>query len=197
MKYLEKVCCYPGNPKAIQISAACWGLAHAYHALFNTIQHLQGEENTSESDDNTTDLPTPTTDPAGTPIPALGSVVALSIVTDPVVTPTLMVSPEVAPVMDPVSVSCTVMRKKKKILPEGDAACPEVQSCGCSTPYKEHCGCYNSCDKPCSCFDFFDRPCSLLYFSRAMTLTTNPEATPIPPSPMLPKGLLWFNMADG
>ncbi|KAK4811246.1 hypothetical protein QYF61_022143 [Mycteria americana] len=40
--YLEKVCCHPGNSKEIQITAMCWGLAHAYRALFNTIQNPQG-----------------------------------------------------------------------------------------------------------------------------------------------------------
>ena len=36
--YLEAVCCHPGNSRKTQISATYWGLAHAYRALFNTIQ---------------------------------------------------------------------------------------------------------------------------------------------------------------
>lgn len=59
LEYLEKVCCRPGSPKETQITAACQGLAYAYQAQFKTIQHPQGEENTSGSDDNTTDSPTP------------------------------------------------------------------------------------------------------------------------------------------
>ncbi|KAK4810968.1 LOW QUALITY PROTEIN: hypothetical protein QYF61_014440 [Mycteria americana] len=42
VEYLEKVCCHPDNSKEIQITAMCWGLAHAYRALFNTIQNPQG-----------------------------------------------------------------------------------------------------------------------------------------------------------
>jgi len=30
VKYLEKVCCHPGNSRKTQITATCWGLAHAY-----------------------------------------------------------------------------------------------------------------------------------------------------------------------
>jgi len=56
---LEKVCCSSGNSREAQITAACWGLASAYPALFKTIQHPQGEENTSGSDDNAMDSPIP------------------------------------------------------------------------------------------------------------------------------------------
>ncbi|KAK4833064.1 hypothetical protein QYF61_027726 [Mycteria americana] len=42
VEYLEKVCCHSDNSKEIQITAMCWGLAHAYQALFNTIQNPQG-----------------------------------------------------------------------------------------------------------------------------------------------------------
>jgi len=30
VKYLQKVCCHPGNSRETQITAMCWGLAHAY-----------------------------------------------------------------------------------------------------------------------------------------------------------------------
>ncbi|KAK4806731.1 hypothetical protein QYF61_007529 [Mycteria americana] len=42
VEYLEKVCCDSGNSKEIQITAMCWGLAHAYRALFNATQNPQG-----------------------------------------------------------------------------------------------------------------------------------------------------------
>ncbi|GAB0208748.1 microtubule-associated protein RP/EB family member 1-like [Grus japonensis] len=54
VEYLEKVCCHPGNSRDTQITAMCWGLAHAYRALFNTIQYLQREEKVSGSDDKRT-----------------------------------------------------------------------------------------------------------------------------------------------
>jgi len=44
VKYLQKVCCHPGNSRETQITATCWGLAHAYRAsLFNTVQCPKGE----------------------------------------------------------------------------------------------------------------------------------------------------------
>ncbi|KAK4814671.1 hypothetical protein QYF61_024978 [Mycteria americana] len=55
VEYLEKVCCHPGNSRETQITAMCWGLAHSYQALFNTIQNLQREEKVSGSGDKTTD----------------------------------------------------------------------------------------------------------------------------------------------
>jgi len=30
VKYLQKVCCHPGNSRETQITAMCWGLAHTY-----------------------------------------------------------------------------------------------------------------------------------------------------------------------
>jgi len=38
VKYLQKVCCHPGTSRETQITAMCWGLAHAYRAMFNTVQ---------------------------------------------------------------------------------------------------------------------------------------------------------------
>jgi len=43
VKYLQKVCCHPGNSRETQITATCWGLAHTYRALFNLIQCFKGE----------------------------------------------------------------------------------------------------------------------------------------------------------
>ena len=37
VEYLEKVCSHPSNSRETQITATCWGLAHAYRALFNSI----------------------------------------------------------------------------------------------------------------------------------------------------------------
>ncbi|KAK4831865.1 hypothetical protein QYF61_019693 [Mycteria americana] len=45
VEYLEKVCCHLANSRETQITAMCWGLAHAYRALFNTIQNPQGSGN--------------------------------------------------------------------------------------------------------------------------------------------------------
>jgi len=43
VKYLEKVCCHPGNSRETSLTTMCWGLAHAYQALFNTVQCPKGE----------------------------------------------------------------------------------------------------------------------------------------------------------
>ncbi|KAK4825000.1 hypothetical protein QYF61_022572 [Mycteria americana] len=61
VEHLEKVCCHPGNSKEIQITAMCWGLAHAYQAMFNTIQNPQDDK---------------TTDTVATPAPAATSTAA-------------------------------------------------------------------------------------------------------------------------
>jgi len=42
-KYLQKVCCHPGNSRETQITSMCWGLAHAYRALLNLNQCPKGE----------------------------------------------------------------------------------------------------------------------------------------------------------
>ncbi|KAK4818255.1 hypothetical protein QYF61_009430 [Mycteria americana] len=70
VEYLEKVCCHSGNSRETQITATCQGLAHAYQALFNTIQYPQGEEEVSGSDDKVTGTvatPAPVTDTAVEP----------------------------------------------------------------------------------------------------------------------------------
>ena len=43
VKYLEEVCCHPGNSRETQITATCWGLAQAYRALFHTVQCSKGK----------------------------------------------------------------------------------------------------------------------------------------------------------
>jgi len=49
VKYLQKVCCHPGNSRETQITTTCWVLAHAYKAaLFNTVQCLKGERGGNE-----------------------------------------------------------------------------------------------------------------------------------------------------
>ncbi|KAK0682538.1 PTPRK phosphatase, partial [Pygoscelis papua] len=64
----------------MQIIATCWGLAHAYRALFNTIQYPQGEAKVSGSDSKTTGpaaTQTPATGPAATQSPAISPVAEL------------------------------------------------------------------------------------------------------------------------
>ncbi|KAK4806769.1 hypothetical protein QYF61_005565 [Mycteria americana] len=77
-EYLEKVCRQPANSREIEITAMCWGLAHAYRSLCNTIQNPQGEEKVSGSDDKTTDN-------TATPAPAATSTV---VAPDPAATGT-------------------------------------------------------------------------------------------------------------
>ncbi|KAK4818034.1 hypothetical protein QYF61_004158 [Mycteria americana] len=75
-EYLEKVCSHPGNSRETQITARCWGLAHAYRALFSTLQYPQGEEKVSGSDGKMTGTaatPTLATGTVATPIPATGT----------------------------------------------------------------------------------------------------------------------------
>jgi len=50
VKYLQRVCCHPGNSRETQITAMCWGLAHTYRAsLFNTVQCSKGERGGNEA----------------------------------------------------------------------------------------------------------------------------------------------------
>jgi len=53
------VSCHLGNSREAQITTLFSGLDHAYRALFNTIQHPQGEENASGSGDNAVYPPSP------------------------------------------------------------------------------------------------------------------------------------------
>jgi len=48
VKYLQKVCCHPGNSRDTQINTMCWGLAHTYRAMFNLIQCPKGERGGNE-----------------------------------------------------------------------------------------------------------------------------------------------------
>jgi len=67
VKYLQKVCRHPGNPRETQISATCWGLAHAYRAaLFNTIQCPKGEGGGNKAAGTATSA-TPPAGPAAPP----------------------------------------------------------------------------------------------------------------------------------
>ncbi|KAK4821888.1 hypothetical protein QYF61_004404 [Mycteria americana] len=86
VKYLEKVCCHPGSSRETQITATCWGLAHACRALLNAIQNPQGEEKVSGSDDKMT----------GT-----------------AATPTLVTGTVAEPQNQPVPVSVAPIRRKK------------------------------------------------------------------------------------
>ncbi|KAK4810602.1 hypothetical protein QYF61_007339 [Mycteria americana] len=94
VEYLEKVCCHPANSRETQITAMCWGLAHAYRALFNTIQNPQG------SGDKMTGT-------AAVPItPATGTAAAAAL--DNSVTSTAVQTGN-----EPVSVSVAPVHKKK------------------------------------------------------------------------------------
>ena len=82
VEHLEKVCCHPDNSRETQITATCWGLAHAYRALFNT---TQGEAKVSGSDNKMTGTATtltPATDAAATPTPATDAAASSTPVTD-------------------------------------------------------------------------------------------------------------------
>ncbi|KAK4830508.1 hypothetical protein QYF61_011421, partial [Mycteria americana] len=101
-KYLE-VCCHLGNSRETQITATCWGLAHAYQALFNTIQYPQGEEKVSGSDDKTT----------GTPTLATGTVATPTVATGTAATPTPVTGIAAEPGNQPMLVSAAPIHKKK------------------------------------------------------------------------------------
>ncbi|KAK4831872.1 hypothetical protein QYF61_019884 [Mycteria americana] len=89
-----------------QITATCWGLAHAYQALFNTIQYPQGEEKVSGSDDKVTGT-------AVTPAPATGTVATPTLVTDTMVTPIPVTGTAAELGNQPMLVSVTPIHKKK------------------------------------------------------------------------------------
>ncbi|KAK4828782.1 hypothetical protein QYF61_000807 [Mycteria americana] len=96
VKYLEKVCCHPGNSRETQITAMCWGLAHTYRALFNTIQNPEGEEKVSGSDNKMT-----------------GTAATPTLVTGTAATPTPPTGTAAEPENQPVPVSVTPIQKKK------------------------------------------------------------------------------------
>ncbi|KAK4818287.1 hypothetical protein QYF61_010429 [Mycteria americana] len=129
VKYLEKVCCCPGNSRDAQITATCWGLAHAYQALLNTIQNPQGEEKVSGSDDKATGTAAtpacPTTGTVATPTcsmtaamaaptpSATATTVTPTSATDTAVTPTPTTGTVAEPGNQPVPISVTPIHKKK------------------------------------------------------------------------------------
>ncbi|KAK4830055.1 hypothetical protein QYF61_008393 [Mycteria americana] len=95
VKYLEQVCCHPGNSRDTQITATCCSLAHAYRALFNTVQYPQGEE-VSGSDDKMTGT-------VATPNPAIGTAA----------TPVFATATAAEPENQPLPVSVAPIHKKK------------------------------------------------------------------------------------
>lgn len=129
------------------------------------------------------------TDSAGTPIPATGSVVALSIVTDPSVTPTFMVSTAIAPATDPVSVSYIAMRKRKKFLLREMQHAQRYSPVAAPLPTKSTVAAPTPVTGPVFVLTFLTDPTVTLTLltgpAGAMTLTINPVVTPIPPSPIL------------
>ena len=100
LEYLEEVCCHPGNSREIQITAMSWGLAHAYQALFNTIQYPQGEEKASGSKKTKTRKVTST---AATQTSTTGTAI----------TPTPVTSVAAEAKDQPVPVSVAPIHKKK------------------------------------------------------------------------------------
>lgn len=54
IKYLEKVCCHPGNFRETKITAKFWAMAEVFQALFDHICYPQGEKKVSGSDNRTT-----------------------------------------------------------------------------------------------------------------------------------------------
>ena len=81
VKYLEKICCCLANSRETQTTATCWGLAHAYGALFSTIQYLQEEERENRLI-GVGDTPTLMTRTATTSTPATGTVATPTPVTN-------------------------------------------------------------------------------------------------------------------
>ncbi|KAK4808461.1 hypothetical protein QYF61_005778 [Mycteria americana] len=106
--YLEKGCYHPGNSRETQITAMCWGLAHACRALLNAIQYPQGEEKVSVSDDKVTGT-------AATPAPpATGTMATLAPpATGIASTSALATNTVVEPGNQPVRVAVASMHKKK------------------------------------------------------------------------------------
>ncbi|KAK4817217.1 hypothetical protein QYF61_003741 [Mycteria americana] len=94
----------------------CWGLAHAYWALFNTIQNPQGEEKVSGSNDKTTGtVATPALVTGTTTTPTLVTCAAAtpSPVTGTAVTPTPATGTVAEPGNQPMPVSVAPIHKKK------------------------------------------------------------------------------------
>lgn len=86
VKYLEKMCCHPGNSRETQITATCQGQAYEQ---FNTIQRPWEEEVSGSGDDVTGSVVTPAQ--------VTGPAISLTLMTGPVVAPTPTTSPVVTP----------------------------------------------------------------------------------------------------
>ncbi|KAK4807095.1 hypothetical protein QYF61_018436 [Mycteria americana] len=87
----------------------CWGLAHAYQALFNTIQNPQGVEKVFGSDDKTTDtMATPASSATGTTATPATHATSTAAAPAPPVTGTA-----VQPGNQPMLVSVAPIHKKK------------------------------------------------------------------------------------
>ena len=82
------------------------GLAHAYRALFNTIQYPQGEAKVSGSDNKMTGT-------AATPAPVTGTAATPALVTGTTVTPTPMTGTAAEPENQTMPVSVAPVQKKK------------------------------------------------------------------------------------
>jgi len=78
VKYLQKVCCHPGNSRDTQITTTCWGLAHDYRAMFNLMQCLKGERGGNEAARTVSGAAPPTG-----PVAPSGRAPAAGIMTEP------------------------------------------------------------------------------------------------------------------
>ncbi|KAK4811292.1 hypothetical protein QYF61_023344 [Mycteria americana] len=105
VEYLEEVCCDPGNSKEIQITTMCWGLAHAYRALFNATQNPQGSGHKTTG---TAVAPAPSaTGSAAVPIPPATGTAAAAAPNNSVTSIAVQTGNE------PMSVSVAPIHKKK------------------------------------------------------------------------------------
>jgi len=129
VKYLQKVCCHHGNSRETQITATCWGLAHACQALFNLIQCPKGERGGSKAVGSVTGTASPagsaatptqqavTAPPTGTT--ATTSTIAGSVPVSPtgtavVAAPALAAGIVVEPEKQPVLVAVAPVKLKKE-----------------------------------------------------------------------------------
>jgi len=133
VKFLQKVCCHPGNSRETQITTMCWSLAHVCRAMFNLIQCPKRERGGKEAAGTTTGAappagpaapadpktvtapPTGTTDAAATgvfPAPRAGTAVAAAPAPDPALAAGIATEPNNQPV--PVAVAPVKLKKDEK-----------------------------------------------------------------------------------
>ena len=107
VKYLEKICCQPSSPEGAQIAVECWGIVYAYDLYSSLFSDLKRKRIPL---DNSTDAPTPVIDPENSS-KSCNRWLFQSISMNPVVTPTLSVSPAAgsSPLMSSVATPASKM----------------------------------------------------------------------------------------